>query len=221
MIQLLFTVIFVEMGLIVALLFKTPLRRFVIIGLDRVKRGRGPVMVKTVGGTVFVVLLSTLQGMAVIQENLSEGGLVNPTDQVLMARHMLEASLMGFLLFLALMLDRLHHYIRELRLLRKTIETGKKQTSSFKDTRHVSSNDKNVPAEDVSALKRKMKHQLESECDSYKAEELRAAEANAEALNAQSEGFLEDHNQLIMENNQKLWNQLHLYDQISSLHHYE
>ncbi|CBI28815.3 unnamed protein product, partial [Vitis vinifera] len=43
-----------------------------------------------------------------------------------MARHLLEASLMGFLLFLALMIDRLHHYIRELRLLRKAMEAEKK-----------------------------------------------------------------------------------------------
>ncbi|KAL9661635.1 hypothetical protein QQ045_026459 [Rhodiola kirilowii] len=95
MIQLLLAVVFFEMVLIIALLFKTPFRPLVIMGMDNVKRGRGPVVVKTVGGTVFVVLLSTLQGMAAIQDNVLDGGLVNPTDQVLMATYMLQASLMG------------------------------------------------------------------------------------------------------------------------------
>ncbi|KAJ9673862.1 hypothetical protein PVL29_023424 [Vitis rotundifolia] len=50
MIQLLFTVIFAEMALIM-ILFKTPLRKLVIMALDRVKRGRGPIVAQTVAGT--------------------------------------------------------------------------------------------------------------------------------------------------------------------------
>ena len=42
MIQLLYTVILAEMALILTLLFRTPLRKLVIMALDRVKRGRGP-----------------------------------------------------------------------------------------------------------------------------------------------------------------------------------
>lgn len=95
MIQLLYTVIFSEMALIMTLLFKTPLRKLVIMSLDRVKRGRGPVVVKTVGGTVFVVLMSSVYSMVKIQRRTIEAGAVNPTDQVLMSKHMLEASLMG------------------------------------------------------------------------------------------------------------------------------
>lgn len=53
--QLLFTVIFSEMALILVLLFKTPLRKLVIMSLDRVKRGRGTVVIKTAAGTVFVL----------------------------------------------------------------------------------------------------------------------------------------------------------------------
>lgn len=93
--QLLFTVILSEMALILVLLFKTPLRKLVILGLDRVKRGRGPIMVKTVGATVFVVLLSSVFSMTKIQKRWIDEGAVNPTDQVLMAKHMLEATLMG------------------------------------------------------------------------------------------------------------------------------
>lgn len=93
--QLLFAVIFSEMGLILVMLFKTPLRKLVIAGLDRLKRGRGPVMVKTVAATVFVVLISSVYSMTKIQKRWIEEGALNPTDQVLMAKHLLEATLMG------------------------------------------------------------------------------------------------------------------------------
>lgn len=95
MIQLLFTVIFSEMALVMVLLFKTPLRKLVTLGLDRVKRGRGPVVVKTVAGTVFVVLMSNVYSMVKIKKRWIEDGEVNPTDQVLMAKFLLEATLMG------------------------------------------------------------------------------------------------------------------------------
>nr|XP_009778813.1 PREDICTED: uncharacterized protein LOC104228107 [Nicotiana sylvestris] len=99
MIQLLFTLIFAEMALIVIFVFKTPLRKLVIMGLDRVKRGRGPIIVKTVAGTVFVVMLSTIYSIASIRTRwMDEGGDITPTDQILLAQHLLEASLMGIVL---------------------------------------------------------------------------------------------------------------------------
>ncbi|KAF9611226.1 hypothetical protein IFM89_027776 [Coptis chinensis] len=125
MIHLLFTLIFSEMTLIMILSFKTPFRKLAIFSLDRVKRGRGPTIVKTVAGTIFVVLMSTVYNMMEIQNHFDESGLISPTDQLIMERHLLEASLMGFSLFLALMIDRLHHYIRELRLLRKSTKAAK------------------------------------------------------------------------------------------------
>ncbi|KAE9620689.1 putative B-cell receptor-associated protein 29/31 [Lupinus albus] len=77
----------------------TPLRKLVIVSLDRVKRGRGPVVVTTVGATLIVVLSSSLYSIAKIQQRTLEAGLLNPTDQVLMSNHILEASLMGIFLF--------------------------------------------------------------------------------------------------------------------------
>ncbi|XP_031274934.1 uncharacterized protein LOC116133364 [Pistacia vera] len=94
--QLLFTVIFSEMVLILVLSFKTPLRKLVIMSLDRVKRGRGPVVIKTVAGTVFVMLISSLYSMVKIQKRWIDEGSVNPTDQVLMGKHLLEATLMDW-----------------------------------------------------------------------------------------------------------------------------
>lgn len=95
MIQLLYTVIVAQMTLILTLLFKSPLRKLVILTLDRVKRGRGPVMVKTIGGTILIVLASSVYSMVKIHSRTMEAGVGNPTDQVLMSQHMLEASLMG------------------------------------------------------------------------------------------------------------------------------
>ncbi|XP_034213651.1 uncharacterized protein LOC117626107 isoform X2 [Prunus dulcis] len=93
MIQILFALVLAEMALILSLLFRTPLRTLVIVGLDRSKQGRGPLVAKSVGGTVLVFFSSTLYGVFSVQKRLTEAGFVNPTDEVLMAHRLLEASL--------------------------------------------------------------------------------------------------------------------------------
>ncbi|GAV73778.1 Bap31 domain-containing protein [Cephalotus follicularis] len=210
MIQLLYTVILGQMGVIMTLLFKTPLRKLVIMGLDRAKRGSGPLMVKTVAGTVFVVLLSSVFSMVKIQHRSIDAGVLSPTDQVLMSRHMLEATLMGFSLFLSLMIDRLHHYIRELRLLRKTMEATKKHNRGFEDGKNGSGEQLKAVGEEITTLREKIK-KLESDCE-MKADEAKAAKAEAEALRKQSEGFLLEYDRLL-EDNQNLKNQLESIDQ--------
>lgn len=96
MLQLLYAVIFVEMLMIMSFLFKTPLRNLVIITLNKVKRGRGPVIVKTVAGTVVTMLGSALYSIFKIQRRSIEGfATVDPTDQVLLSNHILQASLLG------------------------------------------------------------------------------------------------------------------------------
>ncbi|PON62216.1 B-cell receptor-associated protein [Trema orientale] len=208
MIELLYMVIVAEMALILTLIFKTPLRKLVIMSLDKIKRGRGPVMVKTVAMTVFVVLVFSLYSMAKIQNRTIEAGAVNPTDQVLMAKHMLEASLMGFLLFLSLMIDRLHHYIRELRLLRKTMEAAKKQNKGHEDGKNAE--ELTTLEQDMATLRGRIK-KLESECET-KTGDAKAAEAKVEALRKQSEGLLMEYDHLL-EENQNLRNQLESIDQ--------
>ncbi|KAG4967573.1 hypothetical protein JHK82_033284 [Glycine max] len=210
MLQLLYTAIFSEMLLILTLVFKTPLRKLVIVSLDSVKRGRGPVVVSTVGATLMVVLASSLYSMAKIQQRTLEAGIVNPTDQVLMSKHMLEASLMGFLLFLSLMIDRLHHYIRELRSLRKTMEAIKKQSRSFEDGKNGNSEEHKALNEEITALKSKIK-KLESECEA-KGSQAKTLETEVEALKKQSEGFLMEYDRLL-EDNQSLRSQLQAIDQ--------
>ncbi|XWS09779.1 hypothetical protein CRYUN_Cryun39dG0018500 [Craigia yunnanensis] len=114
MIHLLFMLVSAEMALVLVLLFKSPLRNLVIKVLDKMKEGRGPVISKTVAGTLFVVFISISYNVIEIQKRSLEGGVLNPTDEVLMANRILEASLMGFALFLALVTYRLHYYIKEL-----------------------------------------------------------------------------------------------------------
>ncbi|KAI9094265.1 hypothetical protein K1719_026847 [Acacia pycnantha] len=213
MIQLLYSVIFGQMLLILALLFKTPFRKLLIITLDRVKRGRGPIVVSTVGATLLIVLASSLYSMVKIQRRILEGGLVNPTDEVLMSKHMLEASLMGFVLFLSLMIDRLHHYIRELRLLRKTMEAVKKQNRGFEDGKNSSAEEHKALTAEVVTLKSKIKN-LESECEA-EGRKAKNLEAEVEALKKQSEGFLMEYDRLLADN-QSLRSQLEAIDQSSS-----
>ena len=99
MIQLLYIAIFSEMGLILTLVFRSPLRKFVIMGLDRVKRGRGPVVVKTVSATIIVLFFSNIYTIVNIQNRKMEASALNPTDEILMAMNLLQASLLGILPF--------------------------------------------------------------------------------------------------------------------------
>ncbi|KAL8107742.1 uncharacterized protein LOC141671992 [Apium graveolens] len=210
MIFLLFSLILTEMGLITMFVFKTPLRKLVIMGLDRVKMGQGPIVVKTVGATVSVVMLSSVYNVVSIQKSrIQDGDYVNPTDQVLSARSLLEASLMGFSLFLALMIDRLHYYIRELRIRRKGMEAIKKQNRPVEDVKAGGSEERKALEDEAVMLREKFK-KLQSELEA-KTKEAKNAESNAIAMRKQSEGFLLEYDRLL-EDNQNLRNQLQAAD---------
>lgn len=180
------------------------------MALDRLKRGRGPLMVKTIAGTLLVVLSSSIYSMLKIQKRgIEDAAAVNPTDQVLMAKHLLEATLMGAVLFLALMVDRLHHYIRELRIRRKSMEAVKKQMRGSEDAKAATSEDTKAMEEEAAKLRAAV-NRLESELQS-KNKEVGVSEANVNALRKQSEGFLLEYDRLL-EENQSLRNQLQSVD---------
>nr|GMD36934.1 B-cell receptor-associated protein 31-like [Ipomoea batatas]GMD38487.1 B-cell receptor-associated protein 31-like [Ipomoea batatas] len=206
--QLLFSVAFGEMAVILLLLFKTPLRKLLILSLDRAKRGRGPLVVKSVAATVFVLMIYTVYSVKEIQSRPLES--INPTDQVLLAQQILQASLMGFVLFLSLMIDRLHHYIRELRLLRKAMEAAKKHDRGFDNGKNGGAEEVNSLKEEIASLKSKIK-KLESECEA-KGEEVKAQKDNSESFKGQSEKLLLEYGQLL-EENQHLRSQLHALDE--------
>ncbi|KAM7263809.1 hypothetical protein ACFE04_001492 [Oxalis oulophora] len=198
------------MAVIMVLSFKTPLRKLVVMGLDKLKRGRGPVVVKTVAGTIFVVLMSSVYSLLIIQTRSSiddaAAAAVNPTDQVLMATNMLQSTLMGGILFFAFIIDRLHNYIRELRIRRKSMEALKNEARGFEDGK-----DDQLKAsdEEKTALQEQAK-KLESELEKLP-KEVSSSKASMVALRKQSEGFLVEYDRLL-EENQKLRNQLQALD---------
>ncbi|XP_012070866.1 uncharacterized protein LOC105632986 isoform X1 [Jatropha curcas] len=126
MISALFCVVFGEISVIVTLLFRSPMRKVLMVGIDYMKRGRGQLVAKTVAATLFGVFSAILYSVMQIQKRTLESGVVNPTDEVLLAERLLEATLMGFSLFLAMMADRLHYYIKELYRVRKEVEQLKR-----------------------------------------------------------------------------------------------
>ena len=109
MIQLLFLILFVEGAITFLLLIKIgPLRELVIKSLDQMKMGKGPATVKTIAGTMAVILFSNLMSIVKIQNKGAKLGTMSPMDQVLWRTHLLEASLMGqfsFSLLLSFFLD--------------------------------------------------------------------------------------------------------------------
>ncbi|KAL2316733.1 hypothetical protein Fmac_030609 [Flemingia macrophylla] len=135
MIQLLFTLLMIQIAFILILSFANPIRKLVVKGLDLLKQGRGPLVTKTVAATMLVVFGSTMYTITKIQKRSKDAAVVNPTDEVLMAHRLLEASLLGFSLFLGLVIDRQHYYIREINLMRKNLETAKKRSHSNESTR--------------------------------------------------------------------------------------
>ncbi|XP_068664799.1 uncharacterized protein [Aristolochia californica] len=229
MIQLLFYVLVAETALIMLLFLKNPFKKFGLMGLDRVKRGRGPIIVKTIAATVFIVMCSSIYSIAEIQKRAFDVGSLTPTDEVLLGRNLLEVSFMGFVLLLALIIDRAHHYLRELRALRKNAEAAKKEENNrgsdelkeleeentslrlkINKVMENSSEKQDKAFEDeVSALKEKIK-QLESEIE-MKDKGIKGAEASAMALKKQSDGFLLEYDRLL-EDNQILRSQLQSID---------
>uniref|UniRef100_A0A0D3GGJ3 Endoplasmic reticulum transmembrane protein n=1 Tax=Oryza barthii TaxID=65489 RepID=A0A0D3GGJ3_9ORYZ len=215
MIQLMFTVLTAEAAVAIALLFKTPVRKLAMLGLDRLKRGRGPVMVRTVAATVLVVLASSVHSMNKIRGHAAGeldgagAGTLTPTDQVLLARHLLEASLMGYSLFLALVIDRLHNYIREVRGLKRNLEAASKLNKTLDEAKLLGSSDESKTYQkDIASLNeeiKKMKRQLKE-----KANEAKDAEAKALAAQKQSEGLMIEYNHLVEDNK-------HLHDQLESV----
>lgn len=209
MIQLLFTLLAAEAALVFVLLFRTPARRLALLAVDGAKRGRGPVMARTVAATMLVVLGSSGFSIAKIRHRAGELGQLTPTDQVLASRYLLEASLMGYSLFLGLIIDRLHHYIRELRMMKKNMEAVTKQSRVIEEAKLGGAEEIQGYQKEIASLNEQvqvLKHQSET-----KTEELKTAGANALALRKQSEGLLIEYERLIAEN-EELRNKLQSID---------
>lgn len=104
------------------------------------------------------------------------------------------------------MVDRLHHYIKELPIQRKTVEAVKKEVQALENGKV----EKIEALENQKARLRDKLEGLESELQS-KTNSVDVTEANAVALRKQSEGFLLEYDRMRKEN-QNLRNQLQSLD---------
>ncbi|KAJ8480402.1 hypothetical protein OPV22_024129 [Ensete ventricosum] len=206
MIQLLFLVLFAEGAVALILMWKIgPLRELAMRGLDQLKTGKGPATVKTLACTMSVILASSVASILKIQNRGAKLGTVTPMDQVLWRTHLVEASLIGYTLFLALVIDRLHHYIRKLINLRRTVNTSqeevenlKKEKQRFKEKEETSLNEIKKLHEEVASIKERLQ-KLQSESAEHE-KRAETAEAHVAALQKQSEELLLEYDRLLEDN---------------------
>ncbi|GMI69230.1 hypothetical protein like AT5G48660 [Hibiscus trionum] len=211
MIQLLFLVLFAEGVMAFLLLVKIgPLRELVIKSLDQLKMGKGPATVKTIAGTMSVILLSSFMSIVKIQNKGAKLGTMSPMDQVLWRTHLLEASLIGFTLFLGFIIDRMHHYIKKLVGLRSRVGSSKeeverleKERSQLKDKDDKASKEIKLLKQEISTLSQNLK-KLKSESEE-KDKKIETAEAHVASLQKQSADLLLEYDRLL-EDNQNLQN---------------
>eukprot|EP00249_Psilotum_nudum_P011019 c22921_g1_i1 orf=623-1342(+) len=226
MISILLTgVVLMEGG--IALLLMTHLaviRRPLMKGLDVLKIGRGAAAVKTAGVIMLVVLAAIINSMYKIKRRIVKLGLSTPTDQYMLCTHLLQASLLGYALFQGLVINRLHHYLREIISLRMNIEALTKQAKATEAEYTLLQNEHGCQekGEANDAVSEEVKSFMDVITDlRQKVEELqlnlqekgkaaKAAEANAIALQKQSEGFLLEYDRLLGDNE-------HLRSQLASL----
>lgn len=209
MIQLLFLVLFVEGAVAFLLLVKIgPLRELVIKSLDQVKMGKRPATVKTIAGTMSVILFFSLMNIVKIQNKGAKLGTMSPMDQVLWRTHLLEASLMGFTLFLGFLIDRMHHYLSKLIGLRRSVGSSKEEVESLqkekmqlKEKEDKASMEIKLLLEQTSTLSENLKKlKLESE---NKDKQVETAEAHVVSLQKQCADLLLEYDRLL-EDNQNL-----------------
>ncbi|XP_039021118.1 uncharacterized protein LOC120153185 [Hibiscus syriacus] len=222
MIQLLFFVLFAEGAMAFLLLVKIgPLREPVMKSLDQLKTGKGPATVKTIAGTMSVILLSSLMSIVKIQNKGAKLGTMSPMDQVLWRTHLLEASLIGFSLFLGFIIDRMHHYIKKLIGLRSRVGSSKeeverleKERSQLKDKDNKASKEIKLLKEEISTLSDNLK-KLKSESEE-KDKKIETAEAHIASLQKQSADLLLEYDHLL-EDNQYLQNHVSGYKEFEEI----
>ncbi|KAK7304517.1 hypothetical protein VNO77_42398 [Canavalia gladiata] len=206
MIQLLFLVLFAEGAMAFLLLVKIgPLRDLVMKTLDQLKMGKGPATVKTIAGTLFVILFSSLMSIIKIQNKGAKLGTMSPMDQVLWRTHLLEASLMGFTLFLGFIIDRVHHYLQKLIKLRTNVGSSKeeldglqKEKVELKEREENASKEIKQLKEQISALSDSLKKiKVESE---EKDKRVETAEVHVTSLQKQAADLLLEYDRLLEDN---------------------
>ncbi|KAK1355997.1 Endoplasmic reticulum transmembrane protein [Heracleum sosnowskyi] len=207
MIQLLYLILFAE-GFVALLLMVeiSPLRELIMIGLDQVEKRRGTVL--TIAGTMVVILISNSYSIAKIQNKSAKVGTMTPMDQVLWRTHLLEASLLGFSLFLGFLIVCMHSHLRELNNLRTTVRDSRqeverleKEKLKLKENEEKAKEATKLMQKEVSESIRKLdKLKLESK---EKETRVETAEGHVAALQKQMADLLLEYDRLL-EDNQNL-----------------
>ncbi|CAK9168229.1 unnamed protein product [Ilex paraguariensis] len=131
--------------------------------------------------------------------------------KVLWRTHLLEASLVGFSLFLGFLIDRMHHYLRKLVELRTTMGTSRKEVERLeKEKLHLRENEGKAN-ENIKKLQKNFsnladnlkKLKLES---TERDKQVETAEAHVAALQKQAADLLLEYDRLL-EDNQNLQTQ--------------
>ncbi|CAH8343610.1 unnamed protein product [Eruca vesicaria subsp. sativa] len=213
MIQLLFLVLFVEGATTFLLLVKIgPLRELVMKSLDQLKMGKGPATVKTIAGTMSVILFSNLMNIIKIQNKGAKLGTMSPMDQVLWRTHLLEASLIGVVLFLGFVIDRTHHYLQKLITLRSNAGSSKGELEQLRKERTELKEKEEKTAKEIKQLKEKLScvaenlKKVEKEAKE-KEMKLETVEGRVSSLQMQSSELLLEYDRLL-EDNQTLQNHM-------------
>ncbi|EYU40619.1 hypothetical protein ABFS82_14G054500 [Erythranthe guttata] len=211
MIVLFFYVVLGEGLVALLLMFEIgPLRELGMKGLDQVKMRRATVL--TIAATVFVILLSDLFSIFKIQNKGAKHGAMTPMDQVLWRTNVLEATLMGFFLFLGLLIDRMHHHMRKLDELKSSNGVSKEEFDRVeREKLQLKENQEKTGLEverlrkEISGLTENVKKlKLES---TEKDKSVKSAEARVASLQKQTAELLLEYDRLL-EDNQNLQNQV-------------
>ncbi|KAK4846020.1 hypothetical protein QYF36_012066 [Acer negundo] len=132
---------------------------------------------------------------------------------VLWRTHLLEASLIGFTLFLGFIIDRMHHYLTKLIRLRSNagsskeeVEQLQKEKLQLKEKEEKASKEMKRLQKEVSTVSENL-NKLKLEC-AEKDKKIETAEAHVTSLQKQSADLLLEYDRLL-EDNQNLQNQAH------------
>ncbi|KAM7498311.1 hypothetical protein LguiA_022725 [Lonicera macranthoides] len=208
MIQFLFAVLLVEAALILFLFFKTDIRDPLLQTLDALKQGKGPLILKTFAVFFLAVLLSGVYCVFKIRHRSIQAGSIDLTDQVVLSEKLLQASLAGILLFLCVVIDRLHQLIREEASLKNVIKAENKQLEKRKI--HI---DTQLEAFQREIAKLKPKIAVLEHEHQTKTDKAMAAELTVSSLKEKAETLYIEYDRLL-DYNQTLRNQLQSIDEV-------
>ncbi|CAM6081542.1 unnamed protein product [Calypogeia fissa] len=227
MLPVLSAVLLLETALGLMLVSKVPpLEKLACMMMDLTQTARGSAVTKTLAGTLFIFMASSVSTYTTVKSSVlrehREYGHVDQSETFLLRTAELESALSGFIMLMALMINRVHYYLRGKRGLTLQLEVLKKQSKSaeteylrLKEEKNQSSATDASDAEikslkEVIADLRGKVEQLQKDLQT-KDKEAKAAEGNAQAIRKQSEGMALEYERLL-EDNENLRTQVSSFD---------